>query len=120
MKRSFVLKANKESIILNWIRFNVWHGRDFSESLEKTIKHYREDNLNLELDINMQQAEEYIINYLKSLAEENNFNNFLKSIYETYCFKNVSFKRFVEQEELPFKSKIELYSFINNKLIPSF
>jgi hypothetical protein len=117
MKRSFVLNANKEFMVLNWIKSNVWNKQDFQVSFDNTMSH-ESTITGLEMDMKLQDVREFLINYVESLRNDNVFNKFLERIYKTYCFR-CNFKKFAENEQIPFEDKDQLHRFLINNMIGS-
>lgn len=112
MLKSFVLNTNKEIMVLNWIKNFQWDNKAISISLNDNIEHLA-SLTGLENDINRNDIRAFLINYINSFESENVFNNWLTRIYNTYPYK-ISFKKFLEDNEIEFNNKISLQNFIIN------
>ncbi len=119
IKKSEVLKGNKEAMLLNWIKNYHWYGKDIQESFNKSLDHYAEiHKYFIELDINQGETKDYIINYVKSFAKESVFEAFIKQLLFT-CYTCKNFRELMRDAELPFKFEWQLHSFILNYVIPA-
>ena len=121
MELSSVIKENKELMILNSIKFNIWENGDIRSNILKDCNDYNENCIayGLEKDIELNEIKLFIEGYINSLKEKNNFNQFIKKI-RFYNNNIKGFKKLMECEGLEnFKSQKELYRFILNNVIPS-
>ena len=120
MKLSFIIDTNKERVLLNTIKFNIWENKDIESDLLNRINKYSDYvNLGVEQDIDIKEIKVYFRNYANSLKDKNNFNKFIQSI--RFTNNNIKgFNNLMECEGIEeFKSAKELHIFILNNVIPA-
>ena len=120
MKLSFIIDTNKERVLLNTIKFNIWENKDIESDLLNRINKYSDYvNLGVEQDIDIKEIKVYFKEYTNNLQNKNAFNLFIKRIKEQN--NNIKgFNNLMECEGLEeFKSAKELHTFILNNVIPA-
>lgn len=120
MKLTNVIEANKERVLLNTIKFNIWENKDIESDLLNRINKYSDYvNLGVEQDIDIKEIKVYFKEYTNNLQNKNAFNLFIKRIKEQN--NNIKgFNKLMENEGLEnFKTLGELHSFIIRQVIPS-
>jgi len=118
IKKSEVLKCNKEAMLLNWIKNYFWHSKDIQESFNRSLDYYGEiHKYFIELDMNQEETRKYIVNYIKSFTKDSVFEAFIKQLLFT-CYTCKGFRELMKDAELPFKFKRELHSFILKYVVP--
>lgn len=120
MKLSFIIDTNKERVLLNTIKFNIWENKDIESDLLNRINKYSDYvNLGVEQDIDIKEIKVYFKEYTNNLQNKNAFNLFIKRIKEQN--NNIKgFNNLMECEGIEeFKSAKELHIFILNNVIPA-
>ena len=120
MKLTNVIEVNKERVLLNTIKFNIWENKDIESDLLNRINKYSDYvNLGVEQDIDIKEIKVYFKEYTNKLQNKKAFNLFIKRIKEQN--NNIKgFNNLMECEGLEeFKSAKELHTFILNNVIPA-
>lgn len=124
MKRSDILKANQFRIILNWVLFYHWEGKEIRKSIERTLEHYTEhvEGGTIEVDISIPEVKNRLQNLVKTYTEDiKKLERDLTRERKTYIqppAKNA--KEFFKENTLPFTSVEEYQSFLFNHVLGEF
>ena len=120
LKKSFILNANKEYIVLNLVKGILWEGKDINNMFLEKVNHYDEQNIGIEIDINKEQIEKFLKEYIEKICDDNKeFTKFINEIKD-HNINCRTFKKMLECEGLDdscIKTKNDLQEFIRKNIL---
>ena len=120
LKKSFILNVNKECIVLNFVKGILWEGKDINNMFLEKVNHYVEQNMGIEIDINKEQIEKFLKEYIEKICDDNKeFSKFINEIKD-HNINCRTFKKMLECEGLDdscIKTKNDLQEFIRKNIL---
>ena len=120
LKKSFILNANKEYIVLNLVKGILWEGKDINNMFLEKVNHCDEQNIGIEIDINKEQIEKFLKEYIEKICDDNKeFTKFINEIKDHHINCR-TFKKMLECEGLDdscIKTKNDLQEFIRKNIL---
>ena len=117
---SFVLNVNKECIVLNFVKGILWEGKNINNMLLEKVNRYVEQNKGIEIDINKEQIEKFLKEYIEKICDDNKeFTKFINEIKD-HNINCRTFKKMLECEGLDdscIKTKGDLQEFIRKNIL---
>ena len=115
---SNILDVNKEIMLLNVIKHNLW-GRGDIIDLYKEKLQYTFEYKNVDYNMNRTEIQEYFINFIKSLENKKEFDKFINRL-KYYEINKISDQKLFKAHEIDdhFNNRNDLQYFILNEVLP--
>ena len=120
LKKSLILNANKEYIVLNFVKGILWEGKDINNMFLEKVNYYVKQNSGIEIDINKEQIEKFLKEYIEKICSyDKEFTKFVNEIKD-HNINCRTFKKMLECEGLDdscIKTKGDLQEFIKKNIL---
>lgn len=115
---SNILDANKEIMLLNVIKHNLWNRGDIIDLYKKKLQ-YTFEYKNIDYNMNKTEIQEYFINFIKSLENKKEFDKFINKL-KYYEINKISDQKLFKEHEIDdhFNNRNDLQYFILNEVLP--
>ena len=115
---SNILDVNKEIMLLNVIKHNLWNRGDIIDLYKEKLQ-YTFEYKNIDYNMNRTEIQEYFINFIKSLENKKEFDKFINRL-KYYEINKISDQKLFKEHEIDdhFNNRNDLQYFILNKVLP--
>lgn len=115
---SNILDVNKEIMLLNVIKHNLWNRGDIIDLYKEKLQ-YTFEYKNVDYNMNRTEIQEYFINFIKSLENKKEFDKFMNRL-KYYEINKISDQKLFKAHEIDdhFNNRNDLQYFILNKVLP--
>ena len=115
---SNILDVNKEIMLLNVIKHNLWNRGDIIDLYKEKLQ-YTFEYKNIDYNMNRTEIQEYFINFIKSLENKKEFDKFINRL-KYYEINKISDQKLFKAHEIDnhFDNRNDLQYFILNKVLP--
>ena len=115
---SNILDVNKEIMLLNVIKHNLWNRGDIIDLYKEKLQ-YTFEYKNVDYNMNRTEIQEYFINFIKSLENKKEFDKFINRL-KYYEINKISDQKLFKAHEIDnhFDNRNDLQYFILNKVLP--
>lgn len=115
---SNILDVNKEIMLLNVIKHNLWNRGDIIDLYKEKLQ-YTFEYKNVDYNMNRTEIQEYFINFIKSLENKKEFDKFINRL-KYYEINKISDQKLFKAHEIDdhFNNRNDLQYFILNEVLP--
>ena len=115
---SNILDVNKEIMLLNVIKHNLWNRGDIIDLYKEKLQ-YTFEYKNVDYNMNRTEIQEYFINFIKSLENKKEFDKFINRL-KYYEINKISDQKLFKAHEIDnhFDNRNDLQYFVLNKVLP--
>ena len=115
---SNILDVNKEIMLLNVIKHNLWGIGDIIDLYKEKLQ-YTFEYKNIDYNMNRTEIQEYFINFIKSLENKKEFDKFINRL-KYYEINKISDQKLFKAHEIDdhFNNRNDLQYFILNEVLP--
>ena len=115
---SNILDVNKEIMLLNVIKHNLWNRGDIIDLYKEKLQ-YTFEYKNVDYNMNKTEIQEYLKNFIKSLENKTEFDKFINRL-KYYEINKISDQKLFKAHEIDdhFNNRNDLQYFILNEVLP--